>query len=101
MGLEGWGLQRFTVNLAYVQVRRDQDGEFSTVYNRLWMCKVLSSSALFIAWRVLENMIASRVKIPCVVCAGRRKSRQVIYFPFVVLLGVFGVFAFSSLVCRS
>ncbi|XP_068466604.1 uncharacterized protein [Phaseolus vulgaris] len=53
------GCQSFTVNFVYVQLRRDRVGEFSSVYSMLWRCKALSS-ALFIAWRVMENKIATR-----------------------------------------
>ncbi|XP_068497922.1 uncharacterized protein [Phaseolus vulgaris] len=54
--------QTFSVNSAYVQVRRVRGGEYSPVYSKLWRCKALPS-ALFTAWRVLENRIASRVNL--------------------------------------
>ena len=54
--------QTFSVNSAYVQVRRVRGGEYSPVYSKLWRCKTLPS-ALFTAWRVLENRIASRVNL--------------------------------------
>jgi len=66
-GVDSWfwkveGYQSFTVNSAYIKVRRVSDGEFSPIYCRLWRCKVLSS-AVFLAWRVLENRIATRVNL--------------------------------------
>ncbi|XP_068471708.1 uncharacterized protein [Phaseolus vulgaris] len=54
--------QTFSVNSAYVQVRRVRGGEYSPVYSKVWRCKALPS-ALFTAWRVLENRIASRVNL--------------------------------------
>ena len=56
------GCQIFTVNSTYVQVMRVRGGESSPVYSKLWRCKVLPS-ALFTAWRVLENRIAYRVNL--------------------------------------
>jgi len=47
------------LRLGDVQLRRDRVGEFSSVYSMLWRCKALPS-ALFIAWRVMENKIATR-----------------------------------------
>jgi len=41
-----------------------------------------------------------RWKIPCVVCAGRRRSRRVTCSLFVGLLGVSSVCALSGLECR-
>ena len=60
--MEGWGCLTFTVNSAYVQVRRARGGESSSVYSKLWRCKVLPS-ALVTAWRVLENRVVSRVNL--------------------------------------
>ncbi len=54
--------QTFSVNSAYVQVRRGRGGEFSPEHSKLWRCKALPS-ALFTAWRVVENRIASRVNL--------------------------------------
>jgi len=51
------GLQKFSVNSAYMLVRRDSEVEGSPVFSKLWRCKVVPS-VLFTAWRVLENKIA-------------------------------------------
>ena len=66
-GVDSWvwkveGSQSFTVNSAYIKVRRVSDGESSPIYCRLWRCKALPS-AVFLAWRVLENRIATRVNL--------------------------------------
>ncbi|XP_068483176.1 uncharacterized protein [Phaseolus vulgaris] len=61
----GWkvgGCQTFTVNSAYVQLRRDRVGEIFPVYSMLWRCNALPS-ALYTAWRVMENKIATRVSL--------------------------------------
>ena len=66
-GVDSWvwkaeGSQSFTVNSAYNKVRRVSDGESSPIYCRLWRCKALPS-VVFLAWRVMENRIATRVNL--------------------------------------
>ena len=66
-GVDSWvwkaeGSQSFIVNSAYIKVRRVSDGEFSPIYCRLWRCKTLPS-AVFLAWRVLVNRIATMVNL--------------------------------------
>ncbi|XP_068483362.1 uncharacterized protein [Phaseolus vulgaris] len=56
------GFKTFTVNSAYVQVRKDTVGEVPPVYSKLWRCKALPS-ALFTAWRVIENKVATRFRL--------------------------------------
>ena len=56
------GLQTYSTNYAYIQVRRDRRVEFSSIFSKLWRCKFVPS-ALFTAWRVLENKIATRVNL--------------------------------------
>ncbi|XP_068497961.1 uncharacterized protein [Phaseolus vulgaris] len=56
------GFKTFTVNSAYVQVRKDTVGEVPPVYSKLWRCKALPS-ALFTTWRVIENKVATRVNL--------------------------------------
>ena len=83
------GCQSFTVNSAYVQLRRDRVGEFSSVYSMLWRCKALPS-ALFTAWRVMENKIATRGSLVrrgvvvenflCCLCGKEEKSSSLLFF---------------------
>ena len=56
------GFQTFTVNSAYVQVRKDTVGEVPPVYSKLWRCKALPS-ALLTSWRVIENKVATKVNL--------------------------------------
>ena len=56
------GVQTFSVNSAYTHVRRDSEVEGSPIFSKLWRCKVVPS-ALFTAWRVLENKITIRVNL--------------------------------------
>ncbi|XP_068472346.1 uncharacterized protein [Phaseolus vulgaris] len=56
------GFKTFTVNSTYVQVRKDTVGEVPPVYSKLWRCKALPS-ALFTAWRVIENKVATRFRL--------------------------------------
>jgi len=77
------GLQTFTINSIYVQVRRDRVGKISPVYSKLWRCKALPS-ALFTAERVMQNKIATRVGLErrgvlvenslCCVCGKEKES---------------------------
>jgi len=56
------GLQKFSVNSAYMHVKRDSEVEGSPVLSKLWRCKAIPST-LFITWRVLENKIATRINL--------------------------------------
>ena len=83
------GIQTFSVNSAYSLVRRDCEVDFSPIFSKLWSCKVVSS-AFFIAWRVLENKIATRINLErrgvlvesslCCLCGNEETSYRHMFF---------------------
>jgi len=52
----------FSVKLAYGILRGEIEGESSCMFNSFWRIKALHSTHV-ITWRVLENMIASKVNL--------------------------------------
>ena len=106
---KGGGDQLFSVNSAYSLVRRDCEADLSPIFRKLWNCKAVPS-ALFTAWRVMENKIATRVNLErrgvmlesylCCLC-GKEKSPIVTCFSTVFLLGGSGVSVSSGWECHS
>ncbi|XP_068487176.1 uncharacterized protein [Phaseolus vulgaris] len=103
-----WGLQTFSVNSAYIHVRKDCEVVFSPIFSKLWRCKVVPSAVLT-AWRVLENKLVTRVNLErrgvlvenslCCLCRKEEEFFRHLFF-IAVLFGVFGVFALSGLEYR-
>jgi len=65
--VDGWiwkegGSQTFSVNSAYNLVRKDKETIISPIFCKLWKCKAVPSAALM-AWRLLENKLATRVNL--------------------------------------
>jgi len=60
--LEGRGCPKFSVNSAYNLVRKDKEVVSSSVFGMLWECKAVPSAGLM-AWRLLENKLATRVDL--------------------------------------
>ena len=83
------GLQKFSVNSAYMHVKRDSEVEGSPVLSKLWRCKAIPST-LFITWRVLENKIATRINLKrrgvmvenalCCLCGKEEESYRHLFF---------------------
>jgi len=82
-------LQTYSVNSAYVLLRQDREEELSFVYSKLWISKALPF-ALFTAWRVLENKIATTVNLErrgividnllCCLCGKEEESHRHLFF---------------------
>jgi len=56
------GTQSFSVNSAYNLVRKDSKVNPSLIFRKLWSCKAVPSAVL-IAWRLMENKLATRVNL--------------------------------------
>jgi len=56
------GLQSFTVSSAYKLIRKDNEADSLSIFSKIWRSKVVPSAALM-AWRVLENKLATRVNL--------------------------------------
>jgi len=83
------GLQTFTVSSAYNLVRKDNEADTSPVFSKLWRCKAVPSAVLM-AWRGLENKLATRVNLSrrgvqieslrCVLCGKEEESCSHLFF---------------------
>jgi len=83
------GLQTFSVNSAYIHVRKDREVVSSPAFSRLWRCKVVPSVVLT-AWRMLENKLAIRVNLErrgvsvenslCCLCGKEEESYRHLFF---------------------
>jgi len=86
---KGGGLQSFTVSSAYNLVRKDNEADSSPIFSKLWRCKTVPSAVLM-AWRVLENKLATRVNLSrrgvqleslrCVLCGKEEESCSHLFF---------------------
>jgi len=86
---KGGGDQLFSVNSAYSLVRRDCEADHSPIFRKLWSCKAVPS-ALFTAWRVMKNKIATRVNLErrgvllksilCCLCGKEEESYRHLFF---------------------
>jgi len=56
------GFQTFSVNSAHNLVRKDFEANSSLIFCKLWRCKAVPSAVL-IAWRLMENKLATRVNL--------------------------------------
>jgi len=83
------GLQMFSVNYAYIHVRKDREVVSSPIFSRLWRCKVVPSDVLT-AWRMLDNKLATRVNLErrgvsvenslCCLCGKEDESYRHLFF---------------------
>jgi len=83
------GLQTFTVSFAYNLVRKDNEVDASPIFSKLWRSKAVPS-ALLLAWRVLENELATRINLRrrgvqleslrCVLCGKEEESCSHLFF---------------------
>jgi len=92
--VDGWiwkegGFQTFTVNSAYNCVRKDKETISSLIFCKLWRCKAVPSAVLM-AWRLLENKLATRVNLSrigvqvdssmCSLCGMEEESCRHLFF---------------------
>ena len=83
------GLKFFTVSSAYNLIRKDNEVVSSPVFRKLWGSKAIPSAGL-LAWRVLENKLATRVNLSrrgvqleslwCVFCRKEEESGSHLFF---------------------
>jgi len=59
---KGGGIQSFTVSSAYNLIRKDNEVVSSQMFRKLWRSKAIPS-AMVLAWRVMENKLATRVNL--------------------------------------
>ena len=82
-------LQSFTVSSAYKLIRKDNEADSLLVFSKIWRSKAVPSTAL-LAWRVLENKLATRVNLSrrgvqleslrCVLCGKEEESCSHLFF---------------------
>ncbi len=81
--------QSFSVSSAYKFIRKDTQADSVPVFRKLWRSKAVPSAAL-LAWRVLENKLATRVNLSrrgvqleslrCVLCGKEEESCSHLFF---------------------
>ena len=86
---KGGGIKSFTVSSAYNLIRKDNEMVSSQVLRKLWRSKAIPS-ALVLAWRVMENKLATRVNLSrrgvqleslrCVLCGKEEESSSHLFF---------------------
>jgi len=97
LGLEDWWSWKgnvppdFSMKSAYSHLRGEGKGDFSYFYNLFGKCKVLPVAQV-LAWRVLENKIATKVNlvrrgvvvdnIICCLCRVQEESTNNLFFGF-------------------
>ena len=86
---KGGGFQSYTVSSAYNLIRKDNEAVSSQELRKLWRSKAIPS-AMILAWRVMENKLATRVNLSrrgvkleslrCVLCGKEEESSSHLFF---------------------